>query len=217
MDKYIPYVKFYRNATPILEGEGRLIKTHEPYYSVYKKAIYVVRDPRNCALSAHARLLELKIVDPSLDTFIPWFLRGGPYGHGSWAAHIRSWMDGPLAKQGKLLVVKFEDLRKSPEEWVGKMVEFLGFPLDMEKVRLAVANNSIERMQVKEKQSKTLFQGETEEGRFVRKGSTSGWKDKMTPEHLHLFEKYAGKEMARLGYTISVSDLRVKEPQVAVR
>jgi hypothetical protein len=97
------------------------------------------------------------------------------------------------------------------------MVEFLGFPLDLEKVRLAVANNSIERMQVKEKQSKTLFQGETEEGRFVRKGSTSGWKDKMTPEHLHLFEKYAGKEMARLGYTISVSDLRVKEPQVAVR
>ncbi|MGC1371780.1 MAG: hypothetical protein WA824_06540, partial [Candidatus Sulfotelmatobacter sp.] len=41
-------------AQPLLAQDGRLIKTHEPYRPAYKKAIYLVRDARDVALSEFA-------------------------------------------------------------------------------------------------------------------------------------------------------------------
>jgi hypothetical protein len=200
MDKFIPWVRFHRQAVPILKAQGRLVKTHERYRPEYKKAIYVVRDVRDVALSTHARFRELKIADPSFDVFLLSFLRGHTNGYGTWSRHVRSWLDGPLAREGKLLVIRFEDLRRSPEEVVGRMLEFLGFEMQVENIRAALANNSIERMRVKEERSKSLFQSATEEGRFVRKGAAEGWRTVLTPAQARLFEQYASRELVRLEY-----------------
>jgi len=48
----IPDVRHYRRGAVLLDG-GRLIKTHEPYRKEYGKAVYIVRDPRDVALSLH--------------------------------------------------------------------------------------------------------------------------------------------------------------------
>src|SRR5687768_1264987 len=40
-----------RNPPPLIPGGGRIIKTHEPHNRVYRRAIHLVRDPRDAAVS----------------------------------------------------------------------------------------------------------------------------------------------------------------------
>src|SRR5579872_7348300 len=61
INSFIPELKWHKQGKPLLAGQGRVIKTHEQYRKEYKKAIYIVRDVRDCALSAHARTKEIGI------------------------------------------------------------------------------------------------------------------------------------------------------------
>ena len=200
VDRFIPEMKWHGSAVPILPGPGRLIKTHEHYRKEYKRAIYIVRDARDVALSAYARSGQIGIVDQDFDAFLPSFLQGRANPYGAWDRHLRSWLDGPLAKAGKLLVIKFEDLRRAPETAVSRMVEFVGVPMTPEKVRAALANNSVDQMRIKEEKSRKLYRSTTEDGRFVRKGAVQGWRAVLTPAQLQMFEQYAGPELSRMGY-----------------
>ncbi|HEX8815495.1 MAG TPA: sulfotransferase domain-containing protein [Terriglobales bacterium] len=200
VDNVIPELKWHRRGEKIFADGGRLIKTHEPYRPEYRKALYIVRDARDAALSQYARSVQLGIADPDMDRFLVSFLMGTFHGYGAWGPHIRSWLDSPLSRQGKMLVVKFEDLRKNPEQVLPRMVEFTGKTVNMDAIRAALANNTVEKMQEKEVRSKKLPQSNTEVGRFVRKGAVQGWRDKLTPAQLQLFEKYIGRELAELGY-----------------
>jgi estrone sulfotransferase len=202
VDRFVPELKWHRGATPMLENQGRLIKTHERWRKEYRKAIYVIRDVRDVALSQYARTIQLGIMDPNLDEFLLAFLQGRAQAHpyGAWDRHLRAWLDSPLAREGKLLVVKFEDLRRKPEENLTRMLEFLHGPSGPETVSTALANNSVEQMRIKEERSRKLYQSTTEVGRFVRKGAIQGWRTSLTPAQLQLFERYAGRELARVGY-----------------
>ena len=73
---------------------------------------------------------------------------------GSWQSHVDSWVNSPLAKNGNLLVVRYEDLRKDTETGLLEMLEFLGIPGDREVVRRAVENNSLRAMREKEDKAK---------------------------------------------------------------
>jgi hypothetical protein len=200
VDRFIPEMKWHGGAVPILPGDGRLIKTHEYYRREYKKAIYIVRDVRDVCLSAYARTRQIGIADKDFDVYLRSFLKGRVSPYGAWAEHVRSWLDGPLPGQGKLLVIKFEELRRDPEKALSQMVEFVGVPAVPEKVRTALANNSVDQMRLKEEKSRKLFKSTTEEGRFVRKGAVQGWRTVLTPAQLQLFEQSAGAEIARMGY-----------------
>jgi hypothetical protein len=213
INSFIPELKWHKQGKPLLPGQGRVIKTHEAYRKEYKKAIYIVRDVRDCALSAHARTREIGISPPDFDVYLKKYLGGRTYQYGTWHQHLRSWLDGPLAKEGKLLVIKFEDLRRNPEDAVTRMVQFAGVPMDAERIRAALANNSVDRMRAKEEKSQKLFQSKTEQGRFVRKGAVQGWRATMTPAQLQMFERYAGPELARMGYSSAAEVEAARSPQ----
>jgi hypothetical protein len=202
VDNFIPELKWHSGAVPILENQGRLIKTHERWRKEYRKAIYIIRDVRDVALSQYARSAQLGIIDPDLDKFLLAFLLGRNQAHpyGAWDRHLRAWLDGPLPQAGKLLVVKFEDLRRNPDQQLTRMLEFVHGPSGPETVSTALANNSVEQMRAKEVRSRKLYQSTTEVGRFVRKGAVQGWRTALTPSQLQLFEQYAGPELARAGY-----------------
>jgi hypothetical protein len=212
VDSFIPEMKWHRGAMPILPGPGRLIKTHEHYRKEYKQAIYIVRDARDVALSAYARTRQIGIADQDFDVYLRAFLKGRVNPYGAWDRHLRSWLDGPLTKEGKLLVIKFEDLRRDPETALSRMVEFVGVPMDSEKIRTALANNSVDQMRMKEQKSSKLFKSTTEDGRFVRKGAVQGWRTLLTPAQLQMFQQYAGRELSRMGYP-SASEVELAAPK----
>lgn len=209
----LPEIQMHRGIRPILPRGGRLIKTHEQYRSDYKKAVLLVRDVRDVFLSTWAGFSAMDMVSlvskGDFESFLLSFLRGKALQMGSWQEHSKSWLESPLAKNGNLLVVRYEDLRQKPEQKVGELLQFLGITPNIETIRKAIENNTLQQMRAKENDAKrsgeqSILLGrrksEKEESRFVRKGAVGGWRGKLTEAQVKIIEEYAGDALAATGY-----------------
>jgi hypothetical protein len=193
-------IGFHKTASPVLPGGGRLINTHERYRKEYKRAIYLVRDARDVALSEFAYTRALEFFHGDLDQFLKTFLCARINAFGPWQHQVTSWLDSPIAGTPDLLVMHFEDLRQNPLEGFTRMVDFLGVKADQALIQRAIANNAIERMQEKERKEPVRA---SVKDRFVRSGTVQGWRSKLTPAQVEFIEQEAGTVLARLEYSLS--------------
>ncbi len=228
IQRTIPEIDEHRGVPPILPGGGRLIKTHEKYRKDYTRGVFLVRDVRDVLLSNFARGTQFGLVQllckGDLDSFLEIFLKGQALQQGSWQDHTRSWLESPPAKNGDLMVVRYEDLRKNPEQILGQLLQFLGVTPDFQIIRKAIENNSLHQMRAKEdrarqtgEQSNLLSPEERvgEEGRFVRKGSVGGWREKLTDAQLEIIDQYAGDMLLALGYELGRTEKRSSQAEVS--
>lgn len=221
----LPELGTHADAEHPLPNGGRFIKTHEMWRPEYKRAIYLMRDLRDVMLSNWARDKEMGLSQyfdqgRGMDGWIESFLKGKVTRFGSWQQHVDSWMNSPLAKNGNLLVVRYEDLRKDTEPGLTEMLQFLGIERDRDSIRRAIENNSLNAMREKEEKAKksgaTLGKGtllrkhsvDREDGRFVRSGSVGGWRAKLTPQQIALVDRYAGESLMKHGYPLGATALQ---------
>ena len=208
VNRTIADVGRHSGKPPLLPDGGRLIKTHEAYRPDYKKAIYLIRDVRDVVTSefeyesAHERISE------DFDRFIMLSLRGKANGYGSWQDHLSSWLDSPLAHSGKLLVVKFEEMRRQTEEVLAEVLCFLGVEPDRHLIRQAIANNNVQRMRAKEDHSPQISgmpakSGSGDQSRFIRSGAIAGWQARLTPSQVSLIEKWSRAGLAAGRYPLA--------------
>ena len=217
VNQILPEMGTHREMKPVLPNGGRLIKTHEQYRSEYKRAIYLMRDLRDVMLSNWARDKEMGFSQYfdngcGMDGYIESFLKGKVTRFGSWQAHVDSWLNCPLAKNGNLLVVRYEDLRKDTETGLLEMLDFLGIKGDRNLIRRAIENNSLRAMREKEEKAKnsgaTLGKGtllrkhrlDREDARFVRSGAVGGWREKLSEVQISMVTAYASRSLVRAGY-----------------
>lgn len=209
----IPYVPRHAEALRLLPDGGRLISTHEVYRRDYRKAIYIVRDVRDVAVSEFLRE-QAKGLIGDFDEYAQEFLAGRKR-HGSWADHVSSYLDARITGEGKLLVLKYEDMHEKPEETLRQVLGFLGREADSASIARALADNTVEKMRQKEDHSDVTFQGKGDDGRFVRKGAVGGWRSRLTPQQAGAIEQHAQATLLRLGYELSGgSEARLREKQV---
>ena len=208
-------LKEHRKALPLLPGGGRFIGTHESFRPSYRRAVYLVRDVRDVVLSEFAFEQNLGIGRQNLDDYLEDFVNGRKR-HGSWQNHVQSWLDSPLARNGDLLVVRYEDLRQDSVEMFMKIADFLGMSRERNLVETAVANNSVQRMREKEDR---LYKQENYSavpsrpvksvqpgGRFIRSGTMGGWQEKLSQEQLHVIEEHTANILLRLQYPVVTLD-----------
>jgi hypothetical protein len=217
VNQILPEMGTHQNAKPVLANGGRFIKTHEQYRSQYKRAIYLIRDLRDVMLSNWARDKEMGFSQyfdngKGMDGYVESFLKGKVTRFGSWQSHVDSWLDCPLAKNGNLLVVRYEDLRRETETGLLEMLQFLGINGDRGLIRRAIENNSLRNMREKEEKAKnsgavlgkgTLLRKhrvDKEDARFVRTGSVGGWRDILSDSQIDMVTRYAGQALLRAGY-----------------
>jgi hypothetical protein len=217
IQRLVPEVGVHGNASSLLPPSGRLIKTHEPYCTRYRRAIYIVRDVRDVMLSSFARETALDVLHiRSLDDYVRPFVQGKMTRFGSWQRHVNGWMNSELSRSGNLLVLRFEEMREDLEGSVARCLEFLGKKVDPFVVHAAVRNNSLERMRAKEDTATTLPKSPGEEGRWVGKGSIGGWRRKLTHSQLDTVDEFAGDILTRLGYPSGRSTTQKNTPTNAV-
>src|SRR5215469_3707989 len=73
----------------------RMIKSHECFDPRYKKVVYIVRDPRDVAVSNYHWELKRRVLsdDCSLEQFVPRFIAAEIEPKlGSWSDHVLSWL-----------------------------------------------------------------------------------------------------------------------------
>jgi Sulfotransferase domain len=207
IQQIVPEIGVQSKALAILPGNGRLIKSHEPYRRKYKRAIYLIRDVRDTVLSYYARETAVGSIHPDcekFDDYLAAFMQGKVNHFGRWQAHVEGWMNSPLVHRGDLLLVRFEDMRQDTLQTINRCLEFLGRPTEPSIVQAAIANNTLENMRVKEDRSAKFPKSPLETGRQVGKGAIEGWRDKLTETQLHIIEECASNVLARFGYASSL-------------
>jgi hypothetical protein len=223
VNQLLPELGTHQGAQHVLPNGGRFIKTHHQYRPEYKRAVYLMRDLRDVMLSNWARDREMGFSQyfdkgKGMDGYIETFLKGKVTRFGSWQSHVDSWVNCPLAKNGNLLVFRYEDLRKDTETGLVEMLNFLGIERSRDQIRRAIENNSLRAMREKEEKAKksgaTLGKGtllrkhnvDREDARFVRSGSVGGWREKLSDAQIAMVTKYAGEALVRAGYPAGLTE-----------
>ncbi len=72
----------------------RLIKSHDCFDPRYRRVIYIIRDPRDVAVSLYYYAKKVKNIDDSftLEAFITRMLVPGRSYNGTWGEHAGSWL-----------------------------------------------------------------------------------------------------------------------------
>ena len=197
-------------ATPrVLPGGGRLIKSHEPYSSpqkrFYRKAIYLIRDGRDVAVSYYYTLIRRGLYDGDFGPFLRLFLDGDVDGYSPWHEHVRSWLESPLQVDGSLLVLKYEDMLADPTDNLLAAMEFLGVPVEPERAEQTIGEYTAERMRQRERQTRFHERKQRQDIMFVRKAKAGDWAETFTPEDERLFSEATGGLLERLGYSSPAS------------
>jgi Sulfotransferase domain len=195
-DEVVPHIGRHLPARRTLPGNGRLIKTHEPYQVVYKRAIYLVRDVRDVALSFRKLRYAEGFDDESFADFLIRFVKGDIGGFGSWQAHVDSWLVAASNLGPDMLVVRYEEIIDDPVAKLGDMARFLGVPADNMRLRKIVENNRPGKMRGR----RTPYSDERMK-LTIGAGTYNNWQTQYTESELVLLEP-AMKTMRRAGYAV---------------
>jgi len=199
----------------------RILKSHEPFDARFRNVVYLVRDPRDVAVSEYHFDLKKRYIaaDVTLEQFVTRYVAGETSGYGSWWEHTASWI---AARQGdpRFLLVRYEDLLSNSIQETGKLAEFLGIAADEDRLAAAVERSSADRMRKLEKQQADQWTGTKntrKEIPFVRAAKSGGWKGTLPAHCVAEIEAAWAPMMNFLGYELESGELDNKTVPAWIR
>lgn len=193
----------------------RVVKTHNArvkpngqrqVFSRFTKAgIYVVRNPLDVvdSLADH--------INYSLDAAIelmnePGHRLGRTDKHaaqfvGTWSHHVRTWINND--NEFPIIVLRYEDLKENPLEHFGKLIRFLGWDYDEQRIQRVVEQTSFASLQQAE-QARGFAERSTvaKSGRFFRHGESGRWRKVLTARQAAQVILHHRDVMEMLGYEV---------------
>ncbi|MGA1794830.1 MAG: sulfotransferase domain-containing protein [bacterium] len=203
MESYVPDI--YVNTHAQLErlARPRYLKSHEPYDRRYPKAIYLVRDPRDVAISYYYWMLKFNRISGTLQEFLDIFFDRSRLPYGRWDDHVRGWERAATNAKDRVLFMRYEDLLANTPIMVHTITAFLGLPADSKRINDAIRENDFTSMKQKETAASSeneLFKQTRKDIRFVRAGKQGQWEETLSPEQQERFFHEFGKVMETYGY-----------------
>ncbi len=175
-------------------------KTHEPHRPAYRRAVYLVRDPRDVAVSYRHYLIKTRglDLDAPLDGFLDRLL-AGEVQFGRWDSHATGWMNGCR----DVLLLRYEDVRGDPLTHLREVLRFLNVDRSDDELVAAVRGADIERMRHLERTKRDdieQLRGTRDTTMFVRQGRSGGWREELTAPQADRIWAAVGDVAAMVGY-----------------
>jgi hypothetical protein len=173
---------------------------HFPDPDLTEAAIYMVRDPRDVAISFsyHYRyplgLAVAALCSSSTFNFKPEQI-GRTELLMSWGEHVAGWTS---VKRFPLLVLRYEDLLADAERGVRRIAGFLGKRVSDEEFKSAAAATSFDQLRCQE--AKRGFAEAVRAGRFFRVGKARQWSEIRDQSVFRPLLDRFSKPMRRYGY-----------------
>jgi hypothetical protein len=198
----------------------RVIRTHDAFDPRYKQVIYIVRDPRDVALSQYYHHRKRKLIDDNypFESFLPRFLAGETNMHGSWKQNVASWLAARHGDSGFLLV-RYEDMIVDARRELARMGRFLGVDAAPEKISKAVEQSSAGQMRKLEQTQGdqcALIKDTRQDLPFVRTAKSGNWKSELPEASIAAIETVWGPLMKSLGYELVSHDGNLVEQDATV-
>ncbi|HET9406840.1 MAG TPA: sulfotransferase domain-containing protein [Candidatus Sulfotelmatobacter sp.] len=200
----------YKHADRTLRNlpRPRIMKSHECFDPRYKRVIYVVRDPRDVAVSNfHWEMKQRAMKDDyPIDEFVRRWMEPIQWPRlGSWGEHVASWLTTRQGRPG-FLILRYEDMLAHPEKELEKVARLLDIDPVPERLKRAADLSSADRMRKLEKDqgAKWVQTRDTRQDKqFVRKASSGDWRTKLPASSVQIIEAEWGEIMRSLGYKLS--------------
>jgi hypothetical protein len=198
----------------------RIIRTHDAFDPRYKQVIYVVRDPRDAALSQFYHHRKRKLIDDSypFESFLPRFLAGETNPHGSWKQNVASWVGARYGDRGFLLV-RYEDMIMDTSRELARISRFLGVDATPDRITKAVELSSAGQMRKLEQVQGdlcALTKDTRQDLPFVRTAKSGNWKSDLPEGSIAAIETAWGPLMKWLGYELVSRDASLVESDFSV-
>jgi Sulfotransferase domain len=191
----------------------RIIKSHQYFDHRFKRVVYVVRDPRDVALSYYDFQRKYRqILDGyPLTKYVSDFVAGriGSSSWGTWAENVGSWISTRSGHRGFLLL-RYEDMIADPESGLLKVAAFFGVDAGPQLLSQTVERSSAERLRSLEKVQADRWvstKNKRSDIPFVRTAIAGGWRTKLTESSIAEIETAWGPLMVRLGYELITAKL----------
>lgn len=213
IESRIPEIYFNPDRFMRALPRPRLLKSHESFQPHYPRVIYIVRDPRDVAISYYHHNVKAGNIDDDypMTSFIPRFIAGEfDRTFGSWRDNVLSWT---ALRQGNpgFLLIRYEDMKGATAAVLANVAAFLEtcsfrqIDTRPEALQRTIELSSPERMRKLEKQEArqwVLTKGTRSDKPFVRSATSGGWKTQLAPESLAAIESAWGDLMQTLGYEL---------------
>jgi len=216
IESRIPEIYFNRDRVLREMPHPRMLKSHECFQPHYPRVIYVVRDPRDVAVSFYHHNVKAGNIpdDYPMVSFVPRFVAGEfDRKFGTWRDNVLSWIS-LRSESEKFLLLRYEEMKTNTEGALLQLAAFLEscsfrqIESRPEVLRKVIELSSPERMRALEKQEAggwVLTKNTRPDKPFVRSAMAGGWKTQLTQESVAAIEDAWGDLMQKLGYDL-VSD-----------
>ena len=186
----------------------RFIKSHEYFDHRYRRVIYVVRDPRDVAVSYYHFQRKYRQIHDSypLAQYIGDFVAGrlSSADWGTWGQNVGSWL--VRQREAEFLLLRYEDMVADPARELARIARFLNIQAKAGAIAIAIERSSADRMRELERaQSRewVTTKDHRQDIPFVDSASAGRWKTQLPLESVERIEAAWGALMLRLGYPLS--------------
>jgi len=185
----------------------RVIKSHEYFDHRYKRVIYIVRDPRDVALSYYNFQRKYRQIQDGypLDRYVSDYVNGrlGSDDWGTWGENVGSW----LACMGRpnFLLLRYEDMIADAIPQLARVAAFLKVKSDPQLLATAVERSSAPRMRELERVQTNEWistKNKRSDIPFIGTAVSGLWKTRLPVESVAEIEFVWGPLMERLGYAL---------------
>ena len=213
IERRVPEIYFNADHRMRALPRPRMLKSHECFQPHYKRIIYIVRDPRDVAVSFYHHNLKAGNIPDGypMDDFVPRFIAAEFDSRwGSWAEHVISWLTLRQGQPG-FVQLRYEDMKEDPCRELLRVTQFLDqcsfrkIDSSPERLQRAVDLSTPERMRTLEKEqgSQWVLTKKTRLDKpFVRTAKSGGWKSVLSEKAVSLIESAWGNTMRSLGYEL---------------
>lgn len=209
IDSFVPDTAALSSRALKRTPRPRVLKSHQYFDHRYPKVIYIVRDPRDVALSYYQFHRKYGFIQDGhpIEQFVVDFVGGQLVSAdwGTWAENVASW----LYTRGSgttFLLMRYEDLKQNTSRELSKIATFLGVEAKPEQLTKVIERSSAQRMRELEVKDQDQWLGTRSHRKdipFVGEASAGGWEQKLPPESVALIEAAWGELMTTLGYRLS--------------
>lgn len=189
----------------------RIIKSHDCFDPGFPRVIYIVRDPRDVAISQYHYNRKIKDLEDglSIEAFVERFLAGETCQapNGSWGENVLTWLATREGDPG-FLMLRYEDLLADTEREVRKIMRFLALNATAVQITQAVERSSAARMRELEKAQgddidRMVGRQSRKDMMFVRAAVSGGWRKELPTPVVEKIEAAWGPLMQHLGYELA--------------
>jgi hypothetical protein len=211
VESRIPEIYFYPDRKLRGFARPRILKSHEYFDPRYNKVLYIVRDPRDVAVSMYHYSIKRKNIPDGfeMEEFVPRFMAGEFLEDwGIWDEHVSSWYATRQGKNGFLLL-RYEDMLSDPAAALTKVAAFMNLDVGDGVLARAVQLSSSEQMRELEKRQSslwTLTKDTRPDIAFVRKARSGTWESELPPAAVQRIERAWAPLMRTLGYNLAPID-----------